>query len=340
MKKVLLVTERYDPTADNLILLLRRRGAPFLRLNLDCYPEETQLTYSTTVKGFDGSIESDGRSVPFGEIGSVWYRASHARGLPTSLAAEEREFAKREAESVLDALPAITDWRWINDPRRHREAGWKPAQLSVARRLGFAIPQTVISNDPAKVRDFWQRCGGEIIYKPLAQSMVLEPGKAIFTGVVTDKEMASLNLIKHTPGIFQELVPKAYEVRVTTIAGKNFAVKLMSQEKKHTSLDWRVAPYDLKHEPVILPPDVHDKISAFMAEFKINYGCLDFIVTPGGHYVFLECNPRGQYLWIEYLTGLPITEAIADALTTAEGPDDRSAGAFVRKSAGRRGASP
>jgi glutathione synthase/RimK-type ligase-like ATP-grasp enzyme len=315
MKKVLLVTEQYDPTADNLILILRRRDAPFLRLNLDCYPEASRLTYNTTANGFDGSVESDGRVVTFGEIGSVWYRASHARGFPTGLAIEELEFARREAESVLDALPAVTDWHWINDPRRHREAGWKPAQLSVARQLGFTIPQTVISNDPAKVRDFCQRCGGEIIYKPLAQSMVLEPGKAIFTGVVTGKELASLDLIKHSPGIFQELVFKAYEVRVTFIAGKNFAVKLMSQEKEHTSLDWRVAPYDLKHEPVTLPPDVHDKIAAFMAEFKLDYGCLDFIVTPEGHYVFLECNPRGQYLWIEYLTGLPITEAIADALT-------------------------
>jgi glutathione synthase/RimK-type ligase-like ATP-grasp enzyme len=315
MKRVLLVTERYDPTADNLILILQGRGASFLRLNLDCYPEESRLTYNVTAENFDGSIESDGRSVPFGEIGSVWYRASHARGFSTGLAAEEREFATREAESVLDALPAVTAWRWINDPRRHREAGWKPAQLSVARQLGFAIPKTVISNDPAKVRNFCQRCGGEVIYKPLAQSMVLAPGKAIFTGVVTGKEMASLDLIKRTPGIFQELVPKAYEVRVTFIDGKNFAVKLMSQEKEHTSLDWRVAPYDLKHEPITLPSDIHDKITAFMTEFKIVYGCLDFIVTPGGHYVFLECNPRGQYLWIEYLTGLPISEAIADALT-------------------------
>jgi beta-lactam-binding protein with PASTA domain len=37
-------------------------------------------------------------------------------------------------------------------------------------------------------------------------------------------------------------------------------------------------------------------------------------VTPDGQYVFLESNPRGQYLWIEDYTGMPITEAIADAV--------------------------
>jgi hypothetical protein len=38
------------------------------------------------------------------------------------------------------------------------------------------------------------------------------------------------------------------------------------------------------------------------------------IVTPDGEYVFLENNPRGQYLWVENFTGMLITEAIADTL--------------------------
>ena len=45
--------------------------------------------------------------------------------------------------------------------------------------------------------------------------------------------------------------------------------------------------------------------------------CFDFIVTPEGRHVFLESNPRGQYLWIEHYTSMPITEAIADALMAA-----------------------
>ena len=48
-------------------------------------------------------------------------------------------------------------------------------------------------------------------------------------------------------------------------------------------------------------------------------GAFDFIVTPSGEYVFLECNPNGQWLWIEMETELKISEAIADALETGEG---------------------
>lgn len=38
------------------------------------------------------------------------------------------------------------------------------------------------------------------------------------------------------------------------------------------------------------------------------------IVTPQDEYVFLEINPNGQWLWIERLTNLPISEIIADTL--------------------------
>jgi glutathione synthase/RimK-type ligase-like ATP-grasp enzyme len=317
MKATLLITEQFDPNADNLIQELRHRGAPYVRWNLDRYPLQSSLTFATTATGFGGAIETDGRIVSFEDIGSVWYRAYRASGFPAGFNAEQRQFAEQEAEMALEALPAVTNWQWINDPRYHRQARWKPAQLSTARRLGLAIPQTVISNDPDKVRAFCEQYGPDVIYKPLSQSSDLAPGKAIFTGLVTPEASSSLDLIRHTPGIFQKLIPKAYEVRLTVVADKMFAARILSQEKEQTKIDWRVAPYDVKHEPVEVPQDIRYLVTAFMTEFKLVYSCLDFIVTPDGQYVFLESNPGGQYLWVEYLTGLPITEAIADALLWA-----------------------
>ncbi|MGH4016972.1 MAG: hypothetical protein ACRDSL_24205 [Pseudonocardiaceae bacterium] len=44
---------------------------------------------------------------------------------------------------------------------------------------------------------------------------------------------------------------------------------------------------------------------------------LDFIVTPSGEWIFLECNPNGQWAWIKPTRHL-ITAAITDLLT--EGP--------------------
>lgn len=46
----------------------------------------------------------------------------------------------------------------------------------------------------------------------------------------------------------------------------------------------------------------------------LNFGCFDFIVTPSLEYVFLECNPNGQWLWVELATEQRISEAIAEFL--------------------------
>jgi hypothetical protein len=46
----------------------------------------------------------------------------------------------------------------------------------------------------------------------------------------------------------------------------------------------------------------------------LNYGAFDFVVTPNDEWV-MECNPAGQWLWLEHETGVPIAAALADLLT-------------------------
>ena len=144
--------------------------------------------------------------------------------------------------------------------------------------------------------------------------MNLAPGKMLYTSPLTEATLSRINLIQDLPGIFQELIRKDYDMRLTVVGESMFAARILSQQSERARLDWRIAPYDLKHEVIDLPRDIRDKVCAFMAECGLVYSCLDFIVTPEGQYVFLESNPRGQYLWIEELTGMPITDAIADAL--------------------------
>jgi len=136
----------------------------------------------------------------------------------------------------------------------------------------------------------------------------------LFTGLLTDETLAKLDLIRITPGIFQERIDKAYELRITVIGASIFAVKIDSQALAEAQLDWRHAQHDVAYEAVSLPSEVAMKIKAFMEFLGLTYGAFDFIVTPEGRYVFLEVNPGGAYMWIEAATGLPITSAIADAL--------------------------
>jgi hypothetical protein len=49
---------------------------------------------------------------------------------------------------------------------------------------------------------------------------------------------------------------------------------------------------------------------AYLHAMDLCYGCFDLVATAEGILAY-ECNPAGQYLWLEHATGLPISAGIA-----------------------------
>lgn len=313
-KTCLLIADRFESTADLLVAEMRRRGVPCVRWNLDQYPFGSALTYRVSDDICETEIVSDGRRVALGDVGSIWCRAYAPLSFPDDLNAADRKFAAVEAERALAGLLSLRDILWVNHPHRHVLANSKPAQLAMARRVGLAIAPTVVSNDPDEVRTFIAQAPGPVVYKCFSQSLDVPSGQAQFTGIVTPRESAKLDLIRATPGVFQHYVAKAYELRVTVVGDRIFAGRINSQTHAESSIDWRHRPFDMERDPYVLPTGISHSILAFMHAFELVYGAFDFIVTPDGRYVFLEINPGGQYMWVESRTGMPITEALADAL--------------------------
>ncbi|MNG07036.1 hypothetical protein D3C84_903210 [compost metagenome] len=67
----------------------------------------------------------------------------------------------------------------------------------------------------------------------------------------------------------------------------------------------------LPHELIELNGRMKEQILEFMKNLGLTFGCLDFLENKNGEYIFLEINPSGQWLWIEQLTGAPISKALA-----------------------------
>jgi glutathione synthase/RimK-type ligase-like ATP-grasp enzyme len=315
MKTILLITARFDASADLLLAELRRHNAPCVRWNTREFPQDSVLTYRLSNGAFGAEIISDGRRIDLETIGSIWWGWDQPNGFPGDLIGEERGFAEREAQLALTALMTVGNFLWINHPLRERRAKSKPAQLFVARQVGFEIPQTVITNDPDEAREFIEKSSTQIVYKGLSQPRNMKPGTVLFTNLLTNDKLAKLDLIRLTPGIFQERVEKAYEIRITVVGTRIFGARIDSQAQAAATLDWRRALQDVNYEAIDLPPEIETKIHAFMDAFGLVYGAFDFIVTPDGRYVFLEVNPSGQYMWVECATGLGITSALAEALS-------------------------
>lgn len=80
--------------------------------------------------------------------------------------------------------------------------------------------------------------------------------------------------------------------------------------------DWRkhqtTGAVEFKAEPI--PDYTVNQCLEYLKEYKLAFGCFDLIETPEGELVFLECNPNGQYYWLEQKLDLPISKSIANCL--------------------------
>ncbi len=122
------------------------------------------------------------------------------------------------------------------------------------------------------------------------------------------------DLLQAVPGIYQELVPKAYELRIVMMGEHAFCAKINSQETSGGKEDWRRAYDELTMEPGEIPEKLRKQYVSLMERLGIVFGCIDVIVTPGGRHVFLEINQAGQFLFIEEYSGIPLLDAFSEFL--------------------------
>jgi glutathione synthase/RimK-type ligase-like ATP-grasp enzyme len=322
---ILILTGEGDPHAEAVEACLRRRGAAFTRFDPAWYPDRARLSIGIDRTGtLDGELSFDGQRLALADLGAVWVRRP---GRPATASASLGPAAAHVV--TLDAGAAMADlWELLEcrvvpgSPDAIAHAAHKGRQLLSAARLGFDVPTTVTGNDPDALLDLVAATAGPVITKRVApgQRMEAEGGVQVgrFSLVVRPRDLVHAEDLARCPITAQAYVPKALELRVTVVGEQVLTAAIDSQVSNHTRHDWR--RYDHATTPVrpfALPPAVEARCRRLVRHLGLVYGAIDLVLTPDGRYVFLEINPSGQYLWIEELTGLPITDAIADVLVGA-----------------------
>ncbi|HEX3552536.1 MAG TPA: hypothetical protein VIA62_04850 [Thermoanaerobaculia bacterium] len=244
----------------------------------------------------------DLHSVPFDV---VWHRRPVPPVLPDDMHPGDRIIADHECSAFDHSFWQFVapDAFWVNPLESRRRATSKPLQLAEAARSGLQTPPTLFSNDPQMIRQFIARYEGRAIYKAFtpAQWSMADGAALLFTTMVSLDDLPDDDTLRLTPGIFQPEIPKAYELRVTYMGGLAVTAKLLSQISPATKLDWRMNCPATPIEPTQLPSRVERACRTLMKRLGVVFGCLDFIVTPEGEYIFLELNEMGQFLWVEDL---------------------------------------
>jgi glutathione synthase/RimK-type ligase-like ATP-grasp enzyme len=196
---------------------------------------------------------------------------------------------------------------WVNRPTSQWLARRKALQMALANRLGLRTPATLITNDAEQVCQFRTRFP-KTIYKTMGETAHRNMGTRFFS----DNDLDRIDTLANCPVIFQEFIEARFDIRVTVIRDKMFAVRIDSQSGQ-SPLDWRF-DHSVNFELFEMEADVTALISRLMRELGLIYGAIDMRQTSAGEYVFLEVNPSGQYLFAELLTGTKISDALAREL--------------------------
>ncbi|MFI1306618.1 ATP-grasp ribosomal peptide maturase [Streptomyces sioyaensis] len=311
---VLVVTKELDPAADLVVDELTLRRVPVMRFDMGGFPQTMSLSGEHAAAPWTGVLADEYRSVRLEEVRAVYYRRPRLPAVSEELREPHRTWAKEQALAgllgTLYALPVT----WINRPDVDGIASHKPVQLPVAAAQGLRTPRSLITTDPEAARKFCQEVGGPVICKPLMGGPLEYPdGRR--TGVPTtlidpDTIDDSVSLTAH---LFQEWVPKSHEVRLTVVGTDMFAAEIHAGSDT-ARVDWR-SDYDaLTYDVCKVPDDARAGVLGWLEHFRLSFGAFDFAVTPSGDWVMFECNPSGEWSWIQNKTGLPIAAHLADLL--------------------------
>jgi glutathione synthase/RimK-type ligase-like ATP-grasp enzyme len=318
MSRILIASYAGDYHSTVVAMALRQKGHEPVLWYAPDFPTMQHGTIEIEGPAYSWSVvgeELDERSTAFDV---VWFRRPSAPIVSADLHPGDRHIAERACAAFYRALWNLVapDAFWVNPPSS-RNADIKPLQLIEAARVGFSIPPTLCSNDPARIRAFLDRYRGETVYKSFGPAVwETEGGVAqLFTSPVGHDDLPDDDLLQASVGMFQRRIAKKYELRVTAIGERLFAAKLHSQQNELAREDWRRAFKTLQLEATELPAEVSEKCIAVMKRLGLLFGCFDLIVTNDDEYVFLEVNPMGAFLWLEENDpSLLVTDAFCELL--------------------------
>ena len=172
----------------------------------------------------------------------------------------------------------------------------KPWQLQLIRQHGFAVPETLVTNDPAEVRRFRKR-HGRVVFK----------SASYVRSVVDLLKGDDLDAVRFCPVLFQQFI-EGKNLRVHTVGNRVFATSIDA-----SAVDYRYAQ-DETLQATTVDEEFAKRCLALATAFGVEFAGIDFRVTDDGEVYCLELNPSPAFSYYELQTGQPIARAVAEYL--------------------------
>lgn len=295
--KILVITSSIDYTVDYIISNYTK--VDFYRVNIDMFDR-----YRLLISPDGWSIESDSGKILSDQVKSIYYR----KPMLPYLGQFEMPYRTMIGQDIISTINGIADafdGLVLTRPSVLRKTENKVYQMQKLRKCQIPFPASLIGNVPDM--DFGLEARNKII-KPLTQGKLDLGDKFEFfqTSVLTNP----VGDISLTPIYLQEMVKKAYEVRITCLDKYLWPVRIDSSDP----IDWRKSTAKNRYELIDVPDHIREMCQNVLKEFGLWFGAFDFIVTPDDEWIFLEVNPNGQWLWLENLLNLDMSKRLVEFL--------------------------
>jgi len=254
-------------------------------------------------------------------VRAVWYRwkpKKFSAGDSVDDAFIAKDFALEEWKNVMQSTEVfIPRALWMNRLRSVEQIQSKAFQLRLAQGCGLKIPLTKITNDSASVQSLFAASPPvRVISKPLTP-LFIPPTKRVRPREISlEYVIAASSTISIFPGIFQELIERDVDLCVVVV--KDVVVAARVHPKKcfgHTANKVAESDAEAIGRGTYKISDWLEKcILSFHHKAGLVFAVYDFLEVGEDEFIFLDCNPCGSWLCLDYSTGLEITRLVAEAL--------------------------
>jgi glutathione synthase/RimK-type ligase-like ATP-grasp enzyme len=282
---------------------LDRLQAPYVLFNQRQFAD-VDIEFEMIDGQMEGNIRLGESGYSLGQFEGVFTRMMDDQGLPeirNEPAGSPHRIHCRSVHETLARWYEIAPVPVVNRAVPQTSNGSKPYQAQLIRKAGFLIPETLITNDPNLVMEFYSE-QKRIIYKSISavRSIVQE---------FEPQDLARLEQIRWCPTQFQAFIPGT-NLRVHVMGDKVFPTAISSD-----ATDYRYASRqtgeNAELREVELSDEVAERCIALSKSLELPLAGVDLKVTPDDEVYCFEVNPSPAFSYYESSTGQPISEAIA-----------------------------
>lgn len=322
---ILIVANEFDVHADAVILALKElKFKKLMRLDFETVLDRYSFEVGSKLNEACWRLAQSAAptTINLDKITTVWWRRASSQ--------IRTDYLELPNQDSLDKSEAYWGARWFVEsldvrkfpfghPYSMRNGNNKLTQLSVAQKLGLLVPKYILSNKKESILKFASDCK-VVVIKPIHAPIVVfeEKGQSRELSLLSTSKTAHelqeiLDKYESTFLFAQEKIDKKYDVRVNIFPNHAVACRIdPSPEMK--DVDWRPSTGSCPHTIIDLPEVVEMSCRRFLRHMDLKWGAFDFGIDDRGLWYFFECNPNGQWLWIELMTKYPISRLLANEL--------------------------